>query len=64
MPALDEADLPQTPEPILRRISVARADFDHAGPAQQLTKDPSAFFTQIDPETLDRFEKLFTQLAV
>ncbi|MFG1766921.1 ATP-dependent endonuclease [Micromonospora parva] len=64
LPTLAEADLPQTPEPILRRISKVRGDFDHAGPAHVLTQNLEEFFAQVDPETLDRFEKLFTKLPV
>ncbi|WP_420118119.1 ATP-dependent nuclease [Micromonospora sp.] len=61
---LDEADLPQTPEPILRRISKVRGDFDHAGPAHVLTQNLEEFFAQVDAQTLDRFEELFTKLPV
>jgi energy-coupling factor transporter ATP-binding protein EcfA2 len=64
LPALDEAELPATAEPILRRIAVARGDFDHAGPAHQLTKDLDAFLAQVDEETLNRFEGLFRRLTV
>ncbi|KXK59249.1 hypothetical protein AWW66_25185 [Micromonospora rosaria] len=61
---LNEADLPQTPEPILRRISKVRGDFDHAGPAHVLTQNLEEFFAQVDAQTLDRFEELFTKLPV
>ncbi|MFI6801704.1 ATP-dependent nuclease [Streptosporangium canum] len=64
LPAVTEADLPQTAEPILRRIALARAEFDHAGPAHQLTADIEEFFAQVDPATLERFEELFHLLAV
>lgn len=63
--SLTEADLPATPEPILRRIKVSgRDDFDHAKPAHQLTADRAEFFAQVDADTLDRFEALFTKLIV
>jgi predicted ATPase len=64
LPPLVETDLPPTGEPILRRISVARGDFVHAGPAHQLTANLEDFFAQVDAETLDRFEELFVKLAV
>jgi energy-coupling factor transporter ATP-binding protein EcfA2 len=64
LPALDEADLPSTAEPILRKITITRGEFDHAGPAHQLTKDLEGFFAQVDAQTLDRFEDLFRRLAV
>ncbi|MEU6784619.1 AAA family ATPase [Nonomuraea angiospora] len=63
-PPLDESDLPPTGEPILRRIGQIRGEFDHAGPAHQLTRDIAEFFTQVDDLTLERFEDLFRRLAV
>ncbi|MCT6782335.1 ATP-binding protein [Streptomyces sp. CS7] len=66
-----EADLitPDKPLPILKRIGIAREkqrkprDFDHVGPAHQLTRDKDDFFEQIDEETLDRFEAVFKKLT-
>lgn len=63
-PTLTEADLPQTSEPILRRVGSVRGDFDHAGPAHQLTNDLDEFFAQVDATTLDRFEEVLRLLAV
>ncbi|MEU0519412.1 AAA family ATPase [Streptosporangium sp. NPDC006007] len=68
---LNESDLitTQKPTPILMRIGIAREqqersrDFDHVGPAHQLTRDRDVFFEQVDDETLDRFEKVFKRLA-
>lgn len=67
---INEADLITTdkPLPILKRIGIAREkqhkprDFDHVGPAHQLTRDKDAFFEQVDDETLDRFETVFKKL--
>jgi len=59
---LAAGDLPQTTEPILRRIELARGKFDHAIPAHRLTDRRDEFFTSVDPSTLDRFEKLFQLL--
>jgi ABC-type molybdenum transport system ATPase subunit/photorepair protein PhrA len=65
---LTEADLPVTPEPILRRLQVTRAQqaqegkFDHALPAHELTASRTEFFDQVDVATLDRFEELFRLL--
>ena len=64
LPSVQEADLPPTGEPILRRIAVARGEFDHAIVAHQLTADPGEFFVQADGETLDHFEQLFRKLPV
>lgn len=61
---LGENDLPATPEPILRRIGKVRPEFDHAGPAHQLTQNMEAFFAQVDEKTLSQFEQLFVKLAV
>ncbi|UZI26679.1 ATP-dependent nuclease [Streptomyces sp. VB1] len=66
-----EADLlnPDNPLPILKRIGIAREkqqksrDFDHVGPAHQLTSDRDGFFAQVDDDTLDRFEAVFTKLT-
>ncbi|MGW4026558.1 AAA family ATPase [Streptomyces sp. NPDC005009] len=68
---LNEEDLiiPDRPLPILQRIGIAREkqhkprDFDHVGPAHQLTRDKDDFFTQVDDDTLDRFETVFKKLT-
>jgi ABC-type molybdenum transport system ATPase subunit/photorepair protein PhrA len=65
---LAEADLPATPEPILRRLQVTRVQkgqegkFDHALPAHELTASRTEFFDQVDAATLDQFEELFRLL--
>jgi hypothetical protein len=57
------------PTPILMRLKTARekqklnGSFDHVGPAHQLTRDRDEFFGQIDDETLNRFEEVFTKLG-
>ncbi|TQK49872.1 putative AbiEii toxin of type IV toxin-antitoxin system [Streptomyces sp. SLBN-118] len=67
---LQAAELPDTPQPILQRLQVARerdglpGTFDHAGLAHQLTVYQQEFFVQADPDTLNRFEALFRELAV
>ncbi|MEU8523392.1 AAA family ATPase [Streptomyces sp. NPDC048577] len=69
---VNEEDLitPDKPLPILQRIGIAREkqrkprDFDHVGPAHQLTQDKDAFFAQVDDDTLDRFEAVFKKLSV
>ncbi len=68
---VNEEDLitPDNPLPILKRIGIAREkqhkprDFDHVGPAHQLTRDKDAFFAQVDDDTLDRFEAVFKKLT-
>ncbi|MFJ4858691.1 AAA family ATPase [Streptomyces sp. NPDC088730] len=69
--AVNESDLlvSDNPTAILMRIGVARGkqkeprDFDHVGPAHQLTRDREEFFGQVDSETLNRFEDVFKRLA-
>lgn len=69
---VNESDLlaSEKPTPILMRIGIARSkqqeprDFDHVGPAHQLTRDREEFFGQVDIETLDRFEDVFKRLAL
>ncbi|MFC5799314.1 AAA family ATPase [Streptomyces formicae] len=68
---INEEDLftPDKPLPILKRIGIAREkqqkrrDFDHVGPAHQLTRDKDDFFAQVDDDTLDRFETVFKKLT-
>lgn len=68
---VNESDLlvSDNPTAILMRIGVARSkqkeprDFDHVGPAHQLTRDRDEFFEQVDNETLNRFEDVFKLLA-
>lgn len=60
--SLSTTDLPQTSEPIIRRLNQVRGEFDHAIPAHRLTEHRDEFFANIDPSTLDRFEKLFQLL--
>lgn len=65
----EELITPDKPLPILQRIGIAREkqrkprDFDHVGPAHQLTRDKDDFFAQVDDDTLDRFEKVFKKLT-
>lgn len=66
-----EADLVPSdkPTPILMRLKIARerkrqsGDFDHVGPAHQLTRDRDEFFAQVDDQTLDQFEEAFKRLT-
>ena len=59
---LNASDLPQTGEPILRRIELSKGKFDHALPAHALTEHRAEFIAGVGPNTLDRFEKLFALL--
>jgi hypothetical protein len=67
---ISEEDLitPDKPLPILKRIGIAREkqrkprEFDHVGPAHQLTRDKDDFFAQVDDDTLNRFETVFKKL--
>lgn len=64
-----EAEFPQTPEPVLRRVGAARQrarmepKFDHVGPDHQLTQDKIEFFAQVESTTLDRFEAVFRLIS-
>jgi len=60
--ALAPDDLPQTSEPIIRRINMTRGEYDHAIPAHALTDHREEFFSSVDTGTVDRFKKLFELL--
>ena len=59
---LSPTELSGTGEPILRKIEVARGKFDHAQPAHVLSRRAEEFFSAIDPDSVRRFEELFTLL--
>jgi energy-coupling factor transporter ATP-binding protein EcfA2 len=57
------SDLPQTTEPILKRLIDYRgSDFDHALPAHQLTERRDEFFATVDAKTVENFEEMFVLL--
>lgn len=61
--AINESDLPNTSEPLVKRIeSASGSKFDHALPAHELTRSATEFFAQIQPRTLDRFEALVKRI--
>ena len=55
-------DLSSTNEPILKRIEVIKAKFDHARPAHALTEHREEFFETISATTTERFRALFERL--
>lgn len=55
-------DLPDSTEPIIKKITAARGEFDHALPAHELTRSSTEFFAQVRTPTLDRFKALFASL--
>ena len=59
---LQEQALPTTAEPILRRLESVVGKFDHALPAHALTEHRKEFFANVEPRTLEHFEKLFQAL--
>lgn len=59
---LKPTDLPQTSEPILKRIGDITGSFDHALPAHILTERRDEFWLSTSPKTVERFEKLFEKL--
>lgn len=60
--SLSSAELPETNEPILRKVEVVRGRFDHAQPAHVLSRRSEEFFATIDGESARRFEELFSLL--
>jgi predicted ATP-dependent endonuclease of OLD family len=54
--------LPDTNEPILRRIGIAFGEFDHGLPAHALSERRLEFFSDVHPKTVERFRKLFSLL--
>lgn len=61
---LRSSDLPNTSEPILKKILECRGgeDFDHALPAHALTDHREEFFASIEEATVANFEALFALL--
>jgi hypothetical protein len=59
---LTTSQLPQTSEPILRRIEQLQGKFDHALPSHAFTDRREEFAAGVDAKTLDRFEVLFQLL--
>jgi hypothetical protein len=60
---MQPGDLPNTGEPILRKIEMVRGSkFDHALPAHAFTERRAEFVSSIKPETVARFTKLFALL--
>lgn len=60
--SLSIEELPNTDEPILKRISKVQGTFDHALPAHALTRASAEFFEQARPLTIQRFQALFEAL--
>jgi hypothetical protein len=58
------SDLPDTTEPILKKLMDQRGskDFDHALPAHALTRHRDDFFISLKPATLTNFEALLAVL--
>ncbi len=55
-------ELPDTEEPIIKKITNIRGEFDHALPAHALTKHRDEFFESIKPKTVKQFAALFARL--
>lgn len=62
--AITANDLPNTAEPILKKLSDQRdgKDFDHALPAHALTRRRDEFFASLQSVTITNFENLFAIL--
>lgn len=59
---LKAAELPNTEEPIIKKITNVRGEFDHALPAHALTEHREEFFESIKPKTVKQFAALFARL--
>lgn len=59
---LKAAELPDTEEPIIKKITNVRGDFDHALPGHALTEHRDEFFESIKPKTVKQFAALFARL--
>lgn len=55
-------DLPQTTEPIIRKVTSCRGEFDHALPAHAFTHHRDEFFANIHDQTINNFSKLCQML--
>lgn len=56
------ADLANTSEPIVKRLTDIHGKYDHAKPAHALTNHRGEFFQNIKPTTIQRFGSLFDRL--
>jgi hypothetical protein len=56
------SDLPETGEPILKRLGNLAGEFDHALPAHALTERRADFFGFVEEVTIERFSALFKLL--
>jgi hypothetical protein len=59
---LKATELANTGEPIIKKISAVRGEFDHALPAHALTLHRDEFFTGIKPKTAKQFVALIEKL--
>jgi energy-coupling factor transporter ATP-binding protein EcfA2 len=59
---LKAADLANTNEPVIKRITDAVGEFDHALPAHALTLHREEFFAGVKPKTVKQFNELFERL--
>jgi energy-coupling factor transporter ATP-binding protein EcfA2 len=57
--SLTAAALPASGEPIVKKLTDLRGDYNHAEPATALTEHLSEFFGNVHQTTLDNFEELF-----
>lgn len=56
------SDLADTNQPIIKRITDRKGEFDHALPAHALTDHREEFFAKIKPKTIKQFKALFAAL--
>jgi predicted ATP-dependent endonuclease of OLD family len=60
--AVKVSDLPATTEPIIKKLTDVKGEYDHAQPAHALTMHRDEFFSAINAKSVARFEKLFQLL--
>lgn len=54
------SDLADTSQPVIKRITDLKGEFNHALPAHALTDRREEFFASIKPKTIEQFKALFT----
>lgn len=59
---VQKSDLPNTAEPVVKKITELYGEYDHALPAHALTEHREDFFDSVKPKTVANFEALFALL--
>lgn len=59
---VEASDLAETSQPVIKRLTDLKGEFDHALPAHALTDRREEFFASIKPKTIEKFKALFAAL--